>query len=226
MGTVAVMSLREVARRRGVLVLLVLLPLSLYLVRRDLTGQSIRFLALGIGFAVSTIALFGACAARQVEQRLRLTGLATWQLVAGRMVAVAGCGLVLALGYFGIVAVDQQVRRIWAVGVMLAVTVLVAAPVGAVLAAVVPRELEGAMALLTVVATQMLADPAGAVAPLLPFWSTRELGTYAIDGTADSYLVAGLAHGAVTMALCLIAATAATALRLRVIRWSQPRTSL
>ena len=55
---IAKFSLRQVARRRGVVLLLIALPLSFYLVRRDLQGQSIRFLALGLGWAVSTVTLF------------------------------------------------------------------------------------------------------------------------------------------------------------------------
>ncbi len=58
--TVAVMALREIGRRRSLLVLMIALPLSFYLVRRELTGQSIRFLALGLGWAVATLGLFTA----------------------------------------------------------------------------------------------------------------------------------------------------------------------
>lgn len=36
-------------RRRGAVVLMVVLPLAFYLVRRNQVGQSVRFLALGIG---------------------------------------------------------------------------------------------------------------------------------------------------------------------------------
>lgn len=223
MLTVAVMALREILRRRGVLVLMVVLPLALYLVRRDLPGQSVRFLALGIGWAVSTLALFGGCAARPVEVRLRLTGMSTAALLVGRLVAVQVAGLALAAGYFAVVAVDQDVRRLWAVGLLLAVSALVAAPVGALLAALVPRELEGALALLVVASTQMLADPDGAVAPWLPFWSSRQLATYAIDGTGSADLVTGLLHAAAVIGACLVTATVLSGVRLRVTSWPAPR---
>jgi uncharacterized membrane protein YfcA len=131
-------------------------------------------------------------------------------------------GLLLAGGYFGVVAVDQNVRRLWAVGVMFAITVLVAAPVGALLAALVPRELEGALALLVVVSTQMLADPEGVIAPLLPFWSTRQLATYAIDATGNGDLITGLVHGALLCTAAAVLATALTAARLRVTSWPRP----
>lgn len=222
MITIARMSLREVARRRGVVILMITLPLSFYLVRRDLPGQSIRFLALGIAWAVSTLSLFAACAARPVDQRLRLSGLATRHLVVGRLMAMLTCGMVLATGYFAVVLMDQHVQRMWAVGLLLATTVLVAAPIGFLIAAVLSRELEGALALLVVVSTQMLADPAGSIAPWLPFWSTRELATYAIDGTGQDYLARGLLHAALVFAVTLIAATAITAVRLRIARMPEP----
>jgi hypothetical protein len=222
MLVVAEMSLREVARRRGVLFLLVLLPLAFYLARHDLTGQSIRLLSLGLGWAVSTLTLFTSCAARSVEPRLRIGGFSSWRLLGGRLLAMTTCGLVLAAADFALVLVDQDVARPWAVGLLLLTTVLVAVPVGALLAALVPRELEGALALLTLLATQMLMDPAGASARLLPFWSTRELGTYAVDATGPDYLVRGLAHAALTWTLTLAGAAAITAVRLRVARWPEP----
>ena len=47
--TIAEMTLRETARRRGVLVLLLALPFAFYLARRgDHLGQSIRFVCLGL----------------------------------------------------------------------------------------------------------------------------------------------------------------------------------
>ena len=107
-------------------------------------------------------------------------------------------------------------------GLLLATTVLVAAPIGFLIAAVLSRELEGALALLVVVSTQMLADPAGSIAPWLPFWSSRELATYALDGTGQDYLARGLFHAALVFAVTLIAATAITAARLRIARMPEP----
>ena len=219
---VARMSIREVRRRRGVLILLVLLPLAFYLVRRDQQGQSIRMLALGLGWAVSTLALFSSTAARSVEHRLRVTGYRPRQLLLGRLLAITACGLVLAAAYGTLIAVDQDVNRLWAVELLLVTTVMIAAPLGAVLAAFVPGELEGALALLTVLATQMLADPAGAIAKSLPFWSTREIGTFAIDATGSDYLARGLAHFLATWILLTVGAVAISAIRLRLVRLPEP----
>jgi hypothetical protein len=216
------MCIREVARRRGVLLLLVLLPLAFYLVRRDQQGQSIRMLALGLGWAVSTLALFSSTAARSVDHRLRVTGYRTRQLLLGRLLAITACGLVLATAYGTLIALDQDVNRLWAVEVLLVTTVMIAAPLGAVVASFVPGELEGALALLTVLATQMLADPAGAIAKALPFWSTREIGTYAIDAAGTDYLTGGLAHFLAIWALLTTGAIAISAVRLRLVHLPHP----
>jgi hypothetical protein len=73
--TAADMVLREMLRRRSVLVLLLLLPLAFYLSRRgDHLGQSIRFVCLGLGWALSTAALFAGNAARTIEPRHPASG--------------------------------------------------------------------------------------------------------------------------------------------------------
>lgn len=218
--------LLDVSRRRGVILLLALLPLVFYLVRRDLEGQAIRMLALGLGWTVSTVALFVAVAARGVDRRLRLSGYAAWHLVAGRALAVTACGLPLAGVYGLLIAVDQDVDRVWAVVLLLVTTTLIGAPLGAVVGALLPRDLEGTLALLAVFAVQMLTDPGDHIARVLPFWSTREIGTYAIDGTGDDYLGRGLAHFAVTWLLLVATAMIVSTVRLRLAGIPLPRSEV
>jgi hypothetical protein len=186
-GVIAGAALREIGRRRGLLVMFVLLPLSFYLARRDLQGQSIRLLALGMGWSVATLGLFTASSggsAHAVDERLRLAGYQVRHLVAGRVLATLGCGGVVATGYYLVTILDQDVRHSWAVAAMFAATVAIAAPLGIMLATVLPRELEGTLGLMMVMGLQMLVDPASALAKLLPLWATRSIGTFAIDGTA------------------------------------------
>jgi hypothetical protein len=58
-------------------------------------------------------------------------------------------------------------------------------------------------------------DPASVGARLMPFWSSREIGTYAVDHTDAGYLTRGVVHGVVfTAVLALIVAVLAT-IRLR-----------
>lgn len=99
--------------------------------------------------------------------------------------------------YIVLIAADQQHVRHGAVALLIALTVVVAAPLGLLLSAAVLRELEGTLLLLVVVGLQMLIDPAKTSARLLPFWSGREIGTYAVDHADAGYLVRGIVHGGV-----------------------------
>ncbi|MEU4420693.1 hypothetical protein AB0F81_08710 [Actinoplanes sp. NPDC024001] len=219
---VAGLSAREMSRRWTALLLLISLPLWFYLVRRDLAGQSTRMLTLGIGWAVSTLTLFVVNAARGVDPRLRLSGASVADIIGGRLIAMSGAGAALALGYWALAGLDQDILHPWAAGLMMLVTALVAAPFGSLVGALLPRELEGALALLSVCAVQMLADPAGLVAKFMPFWSAREIGTYAIDGGSADMVWRGLGHAAVVWLLCAGVTLAVFARRLRVARYPEP----
>jgi len=215
--TVAEMAVREIGRRRGVLILLALLPLAFYFSRREEAyWQSVRFVCLGIGWTMSTAALFAGNAARGIEPRLRISGYATHQLYLGRLVALWAVGLALATPYFLLIRFDLDNLRYSAVALILALTVLVSAPFGLALSALLPRELEGMLVLLTVVAMQMMLNPDGTTAHLLPFWFSREIGEYAIVPSAGTaYVERGLAHAAVTLAIFLTVIAFAATMRLR-----------
>ena len=213
---VAETALRELVRRRTVLIILLLFPLAFYLSRRgDHLGQSIRFVCLGLGWALSTAALFAGSAARGIEPRLRLSGYGSLHLVLGRLLALWTVGVLLSAPYFLLILVDQHDVRYGAIALVMALTVLVAVPFGLLLSAVLPRELEGTLVLLTVVGLQMVMDPASTATRALPFWFSREIGTYAIDHTDGGYLTRGLVQGlSFAVALTLLVAVAA-AVRLR-----------
>ncbi|BCY12933.1 hypothetical protein [Actinoplanes sp. L3-i22] len=219
---VAGLSAREVSRRRAAVLLVIALPLWFYLVRRDLTGQSLRMLSLGIGWAISTLTLFVVNASRGVDPRLRLSGASVAGLVGGRLLAMSGAGTLLALGYWVLVSLDQTVPHPFAAGLIMLMAALVAAPFGSLVGALLPRELEGALALLSVCAVQMLADPAGLAAKLMPFWSVREIGTYAVDDADIGFLWRGLAHFAVVWVICTAGTLAVFAHRLRLARYPEP----
>ncbi len=220
---VASMSTREVGRRWAALLLVIALPFWFYLVRRDLTGQSTRMLALGIGWAVSTLTLFVVNAARGVDPRLRLTGASVSSIIGGRLLAMTGLGVTVALGYWTVLVLDQDVLlHPGAAALTMLLAAVVAAPLGSLIGAVLPRELEGALALLSVCAVQMLADPAGTAAKLMPFWSVREVGTYAIDGGSFDLVWRGLGHAALVWLLCAGGTLAIFRWRLRVARYPEP----
>lgn len=217
--TVAEMALREMLRRRGVLVLLLTLPLATYLVRRgDHVGQSIRFLLLGLAWAVSTAALFASTTSRSIEPRLRLSGYRSHHLYLGRLVGMWLLGLSIAAPFFVLVAVDHGDQvRLGAVAAAMAFAVTVAAPFGLLIGAVVPRELEGTLILLVAISVQMMIDPADPLTRIAPFWSSREIGTYAVDHTGADYLVRGVLHGVLftVVATALVAVLSTVRLRRR-----------
>jgi hypothetical protein len=213
---VAETALRETARRRSVLLILLLLPLAFYLSRRgDHLGQSIRFVCLGIGWTLATAALFSGNAARAMEPRLRLSGYHGLHLIAGRLIAMWTVGLALALPYFLLIRFDQTGVNYAAIATIMAFTVLVAAPLGLALSSILPRELEGMLVLLVVLGLQMIMDPAGTASRLLPFWFSREIGTYAIDHTDRGYLDRGLVHGVLFFLSLTAIAALASGRRLR-----------
>lgn len=210
--TVAEMTLRELVRRRGVIALLLLLPLGFYLIRRgDYVGQSVRSLLLGISWAVSTAALFATGASREIEPRLRLAGYRSHQLYLGRLLGLIGLGLALAAPLYLLVLLDAPKVRHGAIAVAMAFSVAVAAPFGMLIGTVLPRELEGTLLLLTAVGLQMTMDPGGTGARLAPLWSIREIGTYAVDHTDGGYFFRGTVHGiGVTAGLVLLVAVMST----------------
>ena len=217
---VLVTSLQEMSRRITALVFILLLPLAFYLVRIDVHWQAIRFLSIGIGWAVATLSLFTFIAARDLDRRLVVAGASPSSLFAGRLAAVLAVGLGLAVIYFGVVALTLDgLPRVWSVLLLLVVTVLIGAPLGAVVSLVIVRELEGALALLALMAVQLLVDPDSSYAGFMPLWSTRELTGYALDAPTANSLSGGLGHFAVAVVLCSFAAWGFSVLRLRTRRF-------
>ena len=160
-GLVALITLRELARRRGALTLAALLPLVFYLVRLETHWTAIRLLSIGLGWATATLALFTQVSSRSVDRRLAVSGAPPTALLLGRYLAVLGLGWTIGLLYTGLVLVtiSDELTHPSAVPVMLLLTATVATPLGSLAAALVPRDLEGELLLLSVMAIQVLVDP-------------------------------------------------------------------
>lgn len=220
----------ELLRRRVLVVAMVLTPLAFYVARHDLTGQSIRFVAIGMSWGLSTLAAFAGVAGRSLDTRLVLAGWGRGELFAGRLTGLLAVSLPLATVYTTVVLLDRDLDRPAGLVAMMLLTVLVALPLGLLLGALLGRPLEVAVVLLVVCGMQMLSDPADSWAPALPFWSVRQLGTWTVDGTGNGDLSSGLVHATITVAV-LVAATVAVrgvALRRRrhhvTLREPVPRT--
>ena len=226
-GLVALITLRELARRRGALTLAALLPLVFYLVRLETHWTAIRLLSIGLGWATATLALFTQVSSRSVDRRLAVSGAPPTALLLGRYLAVLGLGWTIGLLYTGLVLVtiSDELTHPSAVPVMLLLTATVATPLGSLAAALVPRDLEGALLLLSVMAVQVLVDPSEGWTRVLPLWSTRELASVVVENlgseTAD-YLRRGLEHGAAMAVLLTAASWTVGVLRLRTVRLPAP----
>ncbi|VXB08730.1 hypothetical protein [Aeromicrobium sp. 9AM] len=225
MTIVARQVLHELSRRKQMLALLALLPVAFYLARHDLPGQSIRLLSLGLGWTISTLALFVTVGAIPVERRLRVAGYSVLQLLGGRVLAVSAVGTLLAAAGFGLVIVDQALARHWALALMFALAVAISVPLGALLGALLRRELEGALALLTILSVQMLANPDGTFAHIMPFWSLRQLAAYVVDDESSAYLTSALVHAGITLSFLGVALCAISAVRMRIHKAERPEAS-
>ncbi len=213
---IAKATIRELLRRRSALVLLVALPLAFYLAKRDVTHSAIVVLALGLGWAAAMLALFSTVNALELDARLRVAGFSSVAILLGRMLSLLLVGLTLMAGYLVLVAVDQDVARLGGVALMLFCALLIGVPLGTTVGLILKRELEGALALLILLATQFMTNPERFLAHWLPLWSVRGVADWAIDLKDRSYLIDGLAHAGGTLALlCLIIATSSS-IRLRI----------
>jgi hypothetical protein len=195
----------ELLRRRTVVVLMVAVPLAFYIGRHELTGQSIRFLAVGMAWALSTLAAFAGIAGQAFDPRLRLSGYSSGELLAGRVLGLAALAGPLVAGYALVVVLDRDLERGPGVLLAMGLTAAVALPFGLLVAAVVRRPLEAAMLLLVVSGLQMILDPANDATRVLPFWSVREVLTWTVDGTGGDYLQRGLVHAAITVVALSVA---------------------
>lgn len=209
------MTVRSLVRRRVSMVILVALPLLLYAARHDHVGQSIRGLLFGVSWAVTTVAYFAATAMWDVEPRLGLSGWSWRRLLVGRVGGLLALGWTLAALDVVLVLVDQPVLDAGALTVDFAVTAAVSVFLGTALGAVLHRELEGALMIFLIAALQSVVNPDSVLAHLIPFWSSREIGTYAIDGPDWASLTAGLVHAAVVVVVCGAVALVVVHRRLR-----------
>ena len=224
---VALITLRELTRRRGALALATLLPLTFYLVRLETHWTAIRLLSIGLGWAVATLALFTQVSSRSVDRRLTVSGAPPAVLLLGRYLAVLGLGWTIGLLYSCLVltTIGDELTHPGAVPVMLLLTATVATPLGSLAAALVPRDLEGALLLLSVMAVQVLVDPTEDWTRVLPLWSTRELASVVVENLGSenaTYLHRGLAHGFAMAVLLTAASWVMGVLRLRTVRLPAP----
>ncbi len=77
--------------------------------------------------------------------------------------------------------------------------------IGTALGTYVKAEMEATLLLFFLSGLQAVVNPFDGYSRRLPFWSSRELGTSAIDGPNAGSLTDGLTHAAVVLVLCAAA---------------------
>jgi hypothetical protein len=216
--TVTEMQAHDLRRRRVAVGLLVALPLAFYFSLLTDPEDPFVFVAGGIGMAwsVAGAALFSMLAARHIDPRLVLSGYRPHELLLGRLLLLEGFALLLLVGFSALIEILSPAKEPAALVVGLALAALIGVAVGLAAAAVVPRELEGTLAIVGVVGVNMSVPPDVALAPALPFYGAADF-LHRAAGASDAGARA-LAHALGYTAALLAVAIVFWARRVRVRR--------
>jgi hypothetical protein len=171
-GAVAEMQGRDLLRRRLALLLLLAVPLAFTTAAQHGAAYNDAPFRGGIGmaFSVTGVALFAMLAARRIDPRLLLAGFRAWQLVLGRLVLLLVAGLAVAGLFYGYLVALWAPARPGVAVVGLVEVALVSVPVGLMLAALLPRELEGMLVLIGLVGVEESLSFTSLGARLLPHY--------------------------------------------------------
>lgn len=182
---------RDLLRRRGALVLLAALPGAFYL---SVSGEEIppgeepwnlTVGTIGIAWAVAGGAFFLALASQRIDTRLLLAGYRKSELVAGRVAFLLVFAALVVMAYTILLGAVADADW-WPLFLALATTGAVAVFLGLALAAFLPRELEGTIALVLVVGVQSSVPTTSPIAPYLPFYGPMQLVRVAWFGTGPT----------------------------------------
>jgi hypothetical protein len=150
------MQARELSRRRVVLALLVGLPLAWYAsAAASGLDYAIGSGMLGVGWCIATIALFTVLGARTVDARLVHAGFNPWEVLTGRLTTLCGTALALAVFFSAVMVLGSRPDRSSTAILAIVLTAVVAVGMGLIVAALVPRELEGTLLLIAIVGIQV-----------------------------------------------------------------------
>jgi hypothetical protein len=202
---------RDLLRRRLALVMLALLPALFYLsvagqhIRKSQDPWNLNIAVIGVAWAVGGGAFFLALSSRRVDQRMLLAGYRPAELVLGRLVLLQAFAFLIAAAY----SVLFAARSSAAAGPLIlavAVTALIGVPLGLALAALLPRELEGTLALIGVIGIQASLPSNLAIAPALPFYGSIKLirVSWTSQGAILPYLLHGLLAATLLLALAMV----------------------
>lgn len=224
--TAAEMQGRDLLRRRIALGLLVALPIMFYLaVMQDPEQEPFPFIAggVGMGWSVAGAGFFAAVASRRTDPRLVLAGYRPVELLLGRLLVLEVLAVAILVVFSGLIELLTPAPKPGLLVLGLGLAAVVGVPLGLAVAALLPRELEGTLAIIGVVGINMSVPPGVTLAPFLPFYGPVEtlMAAAGGDGQAATGLAHALAYGAGLFALALLLWTR----RVRVRRHEEsPRT--
>jgi hypothetical protein len=192
-ATAAEMFGRDLSRRGLALGLLVALPVVFFVVSKT-SGGGHAFTAggLGLSWAIAGASLFSALGARAVDQRLVLDGYRPAELLGARVVLLDVTGLALGALFGAVLAGVSGTPDLLALAAALVLVTLVSVPLGLVLAALVPYELEATLLLIGLIGIEMILPSEGGAVAALPLGGAQAL----LDRAAAKAHVASVAAAA------------------------------
>jgi hypothetical protein len=174
--TAAEMFGRDLGRRWLALVLLVTLPAVFFVVSKvSSTGHAFTAGGLGLSWAIAGASLFTALGARGIDQRLVFDGYRPVELLGARLVLLDVAGLALSALFGGLLVGVSGSPDVPALALALVLVTLVAVPLGLVLAALVPYELEATLLLIGLVGIEMILPSESSGVGALPLGGPQEL---------------------------------------------------
>jgi hypothetical protein len=166
---------RQLWRRRRALVLLTALPLAFYAASSGHNPRAVVIGGVALAFSLAGAPIFASLAARAVDQRLVLSGYRPAEPLLARLLILEGYGAMVAVGFSSFMVAKSDPQR---PGLLIAGVVLVgvvAVPLGLMLGALLPSELEAVLVMIGAVGIQLTVDQTARIAKLLPFWGPRQL---------------------------------------------------
>jgi hypothetical protein len=170
------MVVHDLGRRRGALVLMILLPIGFYVASRGSGGgPHLTAGGIGAGWSIGAASLFAALSSRRIDQRLVLDGYRPAELFTGRLCVLLGAGGVLAVGVGALMAALSSPSSLGKLCLAMIIVVVVSAFLGLAIGALVPHELEAVLLLLGVVGIQIALPSNSVVVGVLPLGGAQRL---------------------------------------------------
>jgi hypothetical protein len=199
---------RDLSRRSLALGLLVALPVAFFIVSKASEGgHGFTTGGLGLSWAIAGASLFLALGARRIDQRLVFDGYRPAELLAARVLLLDATGLALSALFAALLAGVSGTPDLGALLGALVLVTLVAVPLGLVLAALVPYELEATLLLIGLVGIEMILPSEGGVVAAMPFGGAQAL----LDRAAGKAHVASVGVGVGRAAVWVVGLTVAAA---------------